>query len=120
MCRKREKRQLILPPANQRSNEPSISNEKTKKKDVSAKEVEKISVFNLENEIAKLKVSIPLTELMKNNNYKGQVSKILNLDPLSDMVNVEDDQPELIFGPTLEGQSQDSDVAPFYISLRLC
>ena len=25
----------------------------------------------------------------------------------------------MIFGPTLEGQSQDSDVAPFYISLRV-
>jgi len=83
------------------------------------KEVEKISVFNLENEIAKLKVSIPLTELMKKNNYKGQVSKILNLDPSSDMVNMEDDRPEFIFGLALEGQSQDSDVAPFYISLRV-
>jgi len=35
------------------------------------------------------------------------------------MVNVEDDSPELIFGPALEGQSQDSDVAPFYISLKV-
>lgn len=35
------------------------------------------------------------------------------------MVNVEDDQPELIFGLALEGQSEDSDVAPFYVSLRL-
>ena len=35
------------------------------------------------------------------------------------MVNVEDDQPELIFCSALEGQSEDSDVAPFYISLRL-
>lgn len=55
---------------------------------------------------------------MKNSSYKGQVSKILNIDPQSDMVNVEDDQPELIFGLTLEGQSKDSDVSPFYISLR--
>jgi len=47
------------------------------------------------------------------------MSKILNVDPLSDMVNVEDDQPELIFGPALEGQSEDSEVASFYISLRL-
>jgi len=92
-----------MPSANERSNQPIISKEKTEKKDVSAKEVEKTSVFNLENEIAKLKVSIPLTELMKNNSYKGQVSKILNLDPLSDMVNVEDDRPELIFGPALKG-----------------
>lgn len=56
---------------------------------------------------------------MKNNSYKGQVSKILNLDPSSDMVNMEDDRPGLIFGPALEGQSQDSDIAPFYISLRV-
>lgn len=69
--------------------------------------------------MAKLKVSIPLNELMKNNSYKGQVFKILNLDPSSNMVNVEDDRPELIFGPALESQSQDSDVAPFYISLRV-
>jgi len=55
---------------------------------------------------------------MKNNSYKIQVSKILNVDPLSDMANVEDDQLKLIFGPTLEGQSKDSEVAPFYISLR--
>jgi len=96
-----------------------VSKEKTEKKDVLAKEIEKVSVFNLENEISKLKISIPLTELMKNNNYKSQVSKILSLDPSSDMVNVEDDNPELIFGPALEGQSQDSDVAPFYISLRV-
>ena len=87
--------------------------------DVSTKEVEKVSVFNLENEIAKLKISIPLTELMKNNNYKSQVSKIFGLDPSSDMANVEDDSPELIFGLALEGQSQDSDVAPFYITLRV-
>jgi len=40
---------------------------------------------------------------MKNNSYKGQVERILNIDPLSDMVNVKDDQPELIFGLALEG-----------------
>ena len=44
---------------------------------------------------------------------------MLNLDPMSDMVNVEDDQPEMIFGPTTNGESHDSDVPPFYISFRL-
>ena len=62
--------------------------EKAEKKDVPAKEIEKNSAFSLENEISKLKVSIPLTELMRNNSYKGQVSKILNFDPMSDMVNI--------------------------------
>jgi len=105
--------------ANEKSIQPNASKEKTEKKDAPLKEVEKTTAFSLENEIAKLKVSIPLTELMKNSSYKVHVSKILNLDPLSNMVNVEDDQPKLIFGPELEGQSEDSDVAPFYISLRL-
>jgi len=56
-----------------------VLKEKAEKKDVPAKEVDKVSVFNLENEIAKLKISIPLTELMKNSNYKSQVSKIFEL-----------------------------------------
>jgi len=105
--------------ASERPNQPNVLKEKIEKKDVPTKEVEKISVFNVENEIAKSKISIPLTKLMKNNNYKSQGSKILSLDPSSDMVNVEDDSLELIFGPALEGQFQDSDVAPFYISLRV-
>eukprot|EP00253_Pinus_taeda_P026618 PITA_26618 len=35
------------------------------------------------------------------------------------MVKVEDDRSELIYGLALEGQSEDSEVPPFYISLRL-
>jgi len=35
------------------------------------------------------------------------------------MVNVEDDHLELIFGLALEGQPNDSEVPPFYLSLRL-
>lgn len=38
---------------------------------------------------------------------------------MSDMVNIEDDQPELIFGPAIDDQSGDSDVPPFYLSLRI-
>jgi len=89
------------------------------RKEVPVKEVENTSAFSLENEISKLKVSIPLTEIMKNNSYRGQVSKILNCDPMSYMVNVEDDQPEMNFWPAMNGESLDNDVPPFYISLRL-
>ena len=98
--------------ANEKPNKLNASKEKTEKKDDPLKEVEKTIAFNLDNEISKLKVSIPLTKLMKNSSYKGQVSKILNIDLLSDMVNVDDDQPELTFGLALEVQSEDSDVAP--------
>ena len=44
---------------------------------------------------------------------------MLNLDPIPDMVNAEDDQPEMIFGLATNGESLDSDVPPFYINLRL-
>lgn len=44
---------------------------------------------------------------------------MLNLDPISDMVNVEDGQSEMIFGLTSNGEPPDSDVPQFYISLRL-
>jgi len=89
------------------------------RKEIQVKEAKKTPTFSLENEISKLNVSILLTEIMKNNSYRGQISKMLNLDPMSDMVNVEDDKPEMIFGPATNGESHDSDVPPFYISLRL-
>jgi len=96
-----------------------VASKQKDKNEIPVKEVEKTPTFSLENEISKLKVSIPLTEIMKNNNYRGQVSKMLNLDPMSDMVNVEDDRPEIIFGLAINGESPDSDVPPFYICLRL-
>ena len=71
--------------------------------DIVIKEVDKTIPFNLESEISKLKVSIPLTELVKIDKYKTHVVKTLKVDPLSDMVNIEDDQPELIFGLAIDG-----------------
>jgi len=97
----------------------SAVKEQADKKDIGVKEVEKVSSFNLESEIAKLKVSIPLTELVKNSNYKHHVARILQIDPLSNMVNVEDDHPELIFGSAIQGQPEDSEVPLLYSSLRL-
>ena len=79
----------------EQSQQPATSKEK-ERKEIQVKEVERTPTFSLENEISKLKVSIPLTEIMKKNSYRGQISKLLNLDPMSDMVNVEDDQPEMI------------------------
>jgi len=95
------------------------TSKKKERKEIPVKEVEKTPDFSLENEISKLKLSIPLTEIMKNNSYRGQIYKMLNLDPMSDMVNVEDDQLEMIFGPASNGESPDNDVPLFYIGLRL-
>lgn len=51
--------------ANEKSNQSNVSKEKTEKKDAPLKEVEKTITFSLENDISKLKVSIPLTELRR-------------------------------------------------------
>ena len=55
-------------PSAEKSNQQIVLREK-EKKEAPVKEVEKTSAFSLENEISKLKVSIPLTEIMKNNSY---------------------------------------------------
>ena len=88
-------------------------------RDIVIKEVDKTTPFSLETKISKLKVLIHLTELVKNNQYKSHVSKMLKVDPLSDMVNVEDDQPELICAPAIDGQLEDNKVHLLYLSLRI-
>jgi hypothetical protein len=86
----------------------------------------------LEGELAKLKIPIPLSELMRKNAYRSQVikalsiepeigTKALNIEPVvrTDTVNVADDQPELLFGPEVDGQTDNGFVPPFYISLNI-
>jgi hypothetical protein len=88
--------------------------------------------FSLEGELAKLKIPIPLSELMNKNAYRSQVIKSLSIEPEigtkalnvgsvhhSDTVNLVDDQPELLFGPEVDGQTDNGVVAPFYISLNI-
>jgi hypothetical protein len=49
------------------------------------------------------------------------VIKALNIEPGVglDTVNVVDDQPELLFGPDFEGQTDNGFVPPFYINLNI-
>jgi hypothetical protein len=88
--------------------------------------------FSLEAELAKIKIPIPLTELMTRGGYCSQVLKSLAIEPdigtkaltigsvtHSDAVNLADDHPELLFGPEVNGRDDIGDVAPFYISLNI-
>jgi hypothetical protein len=90
------------------------------------------STLTLEGELAKLKILIPLFELMRKNYYRSQVIKELriepemgikelNIDPVvhTNTVNVVDEQNELIFGPEVDGQTDTGFVPPFYISLNI-
>ena len=61
--------------------------------------------FDLEAEIGKLKVAIPLSELAKHDIYKQQIKKSLQLTKKKDDVNVLDDTPELLFSLEVDGKT---------------
>ena len=61
--------------------------------------------FNLETEISKLKISVPLSELAKHDIYRQQINKSLQVSDNKDAVNVLDDQLELLFGPEVNGKT---------------
>ena len=75
--------------------------------------------LSLEQEISKIKISVPLTELVAQNVYRTQILKVVNIEEKNDIVNLNNDQPELIFGPKIEGKYQEGHVPPFYVSLNI-
>lgn len=75
--------------------------------------------FDLETEIGKIKIDIPLLELAKHDIYKLQIKKSLQLTSNKDDVNVLDDTPELLFGPEVDGKTVVTGVLPFYVSLHI-
>ena len=75
--------------------------------------------FSLKGEIAKIKINIPLAELVTREVYKSQVLKALNIHVDTATLNLTDDKPELLFGPMIEGKYQEGVVPPFYVSLNI-
>lgn len=78
------------------------------------------STFNLEAEIQKIKIPVPLVELMKNEAFKKSIMSAFNAADVtesSDILNVQDDQPEILLGPMAE--DRDESCPPFYISLNI-
>ena len=45
--------------------------------------------------------------------------KALNIEDNNDIFNLNDDQPELIFGPKIEGRYQEGPIPSFYVSLNV-
>jgi hypothetical protein len=76
--------------------------------------------FSLKNEINKIKIPIPLVELAKNPIYRKQIAKMIIFSEdksQANVINLEDDKPNIVFGPHFEGAKDI--VAPFYITLTL-
>lgn len=59
-----------------------------------------------------MKFSIPLTELIYKNSYRPHVMKALKIREGTDMINLNNDQPEFLFGLEFEGKSQEGSVPP--------
>jgi hypothetical protein len=89
--------------------------------EVQTREIEKpIASFNLENELNKIKILMPLVELARNPIYKKQIAKAINFRDVEcqvDVINLQDEKPTIMFGSHTE--SSKDFVAPFYITLTV-
>ena len=71
--------------------------------------------------MAKIKISLPFGEICTNKEYRDQLIKMLKVDDkivCSDTVNLQDDNPTILFGPREEGP-QDEGVPPFYVTIKV-
>jgi hypothetical protein len=78
------------------------------------------SYFIFENEIQKIKILLPFLELVKNEDFKRYLSKVLQPEPASystDSVNLPDENLVVILGPLVEDRDDSS--PPFYTSLNI-
>jgi hypothetical protein len=60
------------------------------------------SCFNFEHEVQNIRISVPLSELVKHEDFKKSLSKLLMLEPTihpTDSINLQDEKPTVILGP---------------------
>jgi len=93
------------------------------KKDENSRHAEKASTsFSLETEITKIKIAVPLSELLKNVDYQSRITKVLSPSRESfiveDSFNIQDDDPAILFGPHVDKPSGEY-APPFYVSLNI-
>ena len=72
--------------------------------------------FNLQVEISKVKIAIPFTEIIRIPEYRGQLSQMIKSKETSDTLNIQDDQPKIMFGTWAQTSVKFEDIPPFYIS----
>jgi ribonuclease HI len=78
------------------------------------------SSFSFEHEIQKIRIPVPLSELVKHEDFKKSLSKLLQSEPSchsTDSVNLQDENPTVILGPMVEDRDDSS--PPFYTSLNI-
>ena len=80
--------------------------------------------FNLENELGKIKIPMPFTELMKKPSYKNSILKMIgsaNSQLPSDTVNLQEENPKIFIGSSLaeKNENEAGSSPPFYITLTI-
>jgi hypothetical protein len=79
-----------------------------------------MSSFNIEHEIQKIRIHVPLTELIKHGEFKQHFSDLLKSetsDPSTNFINLQDEKSAVILGPMVEDRDDSS--PPFYTSLKI-
>jgi ribonuclease HI len=78
------------------------------------------SSFNFEHEIQNIRIPVPILELVKHEDFKSCLSKMLQPEPSSDstdLVNLQDEKPVVILGHLVEDRDDSS--PPLYTSLNI-
>jgi ribonuclease HI len=78
------------------------------------------SSFNFEHEIQKIRIPVPLTELIKHEDFKKCFSKLLKseaLCPPTYSINLQDERPAVVLDPMVEDRDDSSPT--FYTSLNI-
>jgi hypothetical protein len=85
------------------------------------REIPKLSSsFNSEHEIQKIRIPVPLTELIKHGEFKKRFSDLLKSQassPSTDFISLQDERPVVVLGPMVEDRDDSS--PPFYTSLNI-
>jgi hypothetical protein len=78
------------------------------------------SSFNFEHEVQKIRIPVPLTELIKHGEFKKRFSDLLKFEatsPSTDFISLQDERPAVVLGPMVEDRDDSS--PPFYTSLNI-
>jgi hypothetical protein len=78
------------------------------------------SYFTFEHEFQKIRILVPLSEMVKHKDFKRSLSKLWLPEPLyqpSDSINLQDEKPTIILGRMVEDKNDSS--PPFYTSLNI-
>jgi hypothetical protein len=68
---------------------------------------------------AKINIVVPFNEILRIPKYRGKLSKMIKSKETSDTLNLQDDQPKIMFGPWAQTSVKSEYIPPFYISLTI-